>query len=85
VLDEKERNDEVPGRETQRMRAAEMIVEPRLGVAGFDFAQPAGADPDGRSEVFLRYSPNRLIISMRLPDISLIVARTEGARALGKA
>ena len=57
MLDEKKRNDEVPGRETQRMRAAEMIVEPRLGVAGFDFAQPAGTDPDGRSEVFLRYSP----------------------------
>ncbi|WP_172704850.1 hypothetical protein [Sphingomonas sp. LH128] len=46
VFHEKQRNDEMPGRKSQCMSAAEMVVEPGLGVAGLDLAQPARADPD---------------------------------------
>ncbi|MFD1961669.1 hypothetical protein ACFSHP_26155 [Novosphingobium panipatense] len=54
MFHEQQRNDEMPGGKSEGMRAAEVIVEPRLGVAGLDLAQPARADSDTSGEVFLR-------------------------------
>ncbi len=54
---EEQRNEDVAGREPQFVGADKMIIEPRTGIAGFDFTKPTHTHAELARQIALGQAP----------------------------